>query len=102
MDTTQGYRPSTLEAAAVPSAPLCTEIMNRTGSAQDVASEIASRLYALKDRLFGPEPAAGINARTDKAPAPAVFSDAYTERAMALHQTLCLIDGLTSDLNNRL
>lgn len=88
-------------AADEPSQTMLQEILNRTGSAQDIANEILARLFNLKDRLFGPEP---IGATKDgvSPPPPVAFEYAYRQKATSLHGTLQLIDQLSNEINNRL
>lgn len=84
-----------------PTQPLTLEIMDRTSRTLDTANEISSRLYQLRDRLFGspPEATAGANASTKET---GNFAGAYVDKAQSLGRVMADIDHISTDLANRL
>ncbi len=83
--------------------PLTTEIMGNTGEHLDLARQINQRLYELRDRLFGATPTGLRSSQTDAKNGPASgFTEAYGSTARDLYNTLASIDGLSSEIANRL
>lgn len=90
-------------AAQGATAPLTAEIMQRTNSSLDMANEIASRLWQLRDRLFGlPAEATNTRGANGIRPEPSGFASAYSDKASDLLSVLVHIDQLSSEISNRL
>lgn len=92
-------RTATAEVAA--SKPLTLEITNRLDDNISTASEVRSRLYGLRDRLFGASPTAGSDP-TPRTKDFACFDDATRSRGRELGAVLADIDSLSNEIANRL
>lgn len=89
----------TAEIAA--EAPLTVAISDSLEYSLKTAHEIRSRLYALRDRLFGSQPTNGSMSGGKDAPA-SCFSDHAKGASRSLRNVLDEIDGLSMEIGNRL
>lgn len=84
--------------------PLTMHITDNLSSLSSLAEEIDSRLYNLRDRLFGAEPT-NLNAATERShPAfdPGSFAGMSKANLVDLRTTLNSIDRLSNEIANRL
>lgn len=88
-------------AAETAGKPLTLDLMDRTHRQIDTANEICTRLYQLRDRLFGSPPT---NAEGQLAGPPSEdsFNVAITSRTRHLSAILNDIDAISADIASRL
>lgn len=82
--------------------PITAHITDNLSNLGSQAEEIASRLYSLRDRLFGPEMVASGGAGVEKPFDPGSFRGAAQAGLSSLRSTLNSIDRLSTEINNRL
>lgn len=83
------------------SAPLTAEIMERLNSNIGIATEVRSRLYGLRDRMFGPAAPAADPVAQGASKEPFGFADAVGQRGRVLRDILNDIDSLSNEIAGR-
>lgn len=106
LDTREDYTRSGYAAdpqADAPLAkPLTLTITDQISGSISTACEVRSRLWGLRDRLFGPPPPSNTSGSAAKEASASCFSDAAKSGGRELRSVIDDIDALTLDLANRL
>lgn len=98
----QAYNPNWGSDARVdvPEQNLTADVLDRVNHSHSIATEVRSRLYGLRDRIFGPQPSPPSAVATEKE--AHCFSDVVRQRQNSLRDVLNDIDALSSEIANRL
>jgi hypothetical protein len=82
--------------------PVTLEVTDRLRGNINIANEIRSKLWTLRDRLIGPPGPSQAASNSAVEREPSCFADAAAQAGRQLELMLYDIDSLTSELANRL